>query len=75
MSKTTAGRSSRLTAGMLAMLGGRIKIAAPATVQKGQVCKLYGSDVRSAQKWNCAVRNTIPRSSADRRMRDKLPGM
>src|SRR5271170_1130020 len=40
ISKTTAGRSNSVTIGMTAMLGGRSRIADPATPQSGQECEL-----------------------------------
>jgi hypothetical protein len=61
--------------GTIATLGDCATTTEPAAAQKGQVCELVGSDVRSAQKWNCAARNTIPRSSAKIRIRDVLQGM
>jgi hypothetical protein len=43
--------------------------------QSGQKCELVGSDVRSAQKWNCAARKTIPSSNAKIGMRNEVRGM
>ena len=73
--KTTARFSRRFTTGTMATLGDCATIAEPAAVQKGQMCELVGPDVRSAQKWNCAARNTIPRSNAKMRRRERLLGM
>ena len=73
--KTTARFSRRFTTGTMATLGDCATIAEPAAVQKGQMCEPVGPDVRSAQKWNCAARNTIPRSNAKIRIRDVLPDM
>jgi hypothetical protein len=49
MRKTTARFSSRFVTGTIATLGDCVTIAEPAAVQKGQMCELVGSDVRSAQ--------------------------
>jgi hypothetical protein len=73
--RTAAKFSKRSTTGTMAMLGDGVTIATPVAVQNGQMCELVGSEVRSAQKWNCAPKNTIPRSRAKIRIRDVLPGM
>ena len=75
--KTTAGLSRRfMTGGTIATLGDCATIAEPAAAQKGHICELFAeSEVRSAQKWNCAARKTIPRSNAKIRRRDRLLGM
>jgi hypothetical protein len=57
------------------MLGEGVTMAEPAVVQSGQRCEPVGSSVRSAQKWNCAVRKTIPRSNAKQLLEHVLPGM
>jgi hypothetical protein len=61
--------------GTIATLGDCATTTEPAAAQNGQVCELVGSEVRSAQKWNCAARNTIPRSNAKIRSFDVLRGM
>ena len=63
------GSSSRLTNGTTAMLGDCVATAEPTVEQIGQMCEAEGVAVRSAQKWNCAPRKTIPRSNAKIRIR------
>jgi hypothetical protein len=47
----------------------------PTAEHTGQMCDAEGVAVRSAQKWNCAPRKTIPRSSAKTRIRCDLPSI
>jgi hypothetical protein len=48
--------------GTIATLGEGVTTATPVVVQNEQMCEFVGSEVRSAQKWNCAPKKTIPRS-------------
>ena len=50
--------SRRVTAGAIPITGTSVAIAADAVEQKGQRCELLFPALRSAQKWNCASRNT-----------------
>jgi len=62
--------SSRLLTGTIAMTGDCVVTTEAAVEQTGQMCEADGVLVKSAQKWNCAPRKTIPRSNA--RMRTRL---
>jgi len=42
------------------MVGMNGAMAAPVVAQNGQKCEAALEEVRSAQKWNCAARNTNP---------------
>lgn len=75
MLPTPAALSTLPSAGTMATLGDWVTSAEPAAVQNGQMCEAVGSDVRSAQKWNCAVRKTTPRSKAKQVLDSVLPGM
>jgi hypothetical protein len=75
MCKGTAGLSSRSKTGTIAMRGDCATIAELAAEHTGQMCEAEGFGVKSAQKWNCAARKTIPRNNAKNRIRDDLPGM
>jgi hypothetical protein len=61
--------------GTIAMLGDCVATTDPTMEQIGQMCEAEGVTVKSAQKWNCAPRKTIPRSKAKMRIRCVLPGM
>ena len=67
--------SSRFTTGTMAMLGDCTTTTEPTAEQIGQMWDADGVAVRSAQKWNCAPRKTIPRSNAKMRMRCDLLSM
>ena len=47
----------------------------PTVEHVGQKCEAHEVTVRSAQKWNCAARNTIPRSKTKTRTRSVQTGM
>jgi hypothetical protein len=61
--------------GTMAMLGVCVETTEPTVEQIGQRCEADGVAVRSAQKWNCAPRKTIPRSNAKTRIRCVFPSM
>jgi len=44
-------------------------MAVHAVEQSWQGCEPLGPEFKSAQKWNCAARKIIPRTSAQRRSR------
>ena len=57
------------------MLGVWVATTDPTVEQVGQKCEAHEVTVRSAQKWNCAARNTIPRSKTKTRTRSVQTGM
>ncbi len=61
--------------GTMAMLGVCVATTEPTVEHMGQMCDADGVAVKSAQKWNCAPRKTIPRSNAKTRIRCVLPSM
>jgi hypothetical protein len=61
--------------GAIAMLGVCVATTEPTVEHIGQMCEAEGVAVKSAQKWNCAPRKTIPRSNAKTRIRCDLPSM
>jgi hypothetical protein len=62
--ETTKGAtSSHWATGTRAILGDCMVITEPVAEQIGQTCDTDGVDVRSAQKWNCAVRKKTLRST------------
>jgi len=52
------------------MLGDAAATAELMTEQTGQRCEPDGAADESAQKWNCAPRKSIPKSTAKRRTRE-----
>src|ERR1700739_887238 len=50
--------------GAIPRMGESVAIAAPAVEQNGQKCALVPPVLRSAQKWNCASRNTTASNMA-----------
>ena len=54
------------------MLGDAAATAELMTEQTGQRCEPDGAADESAQKWNCAPRKSIPKSTAKRRTREVL---
>jgi len=56
--------STGAMAGASPIAGAEAAIAAPAVAQKGQKCEVPFAEARSAQKWNCAARNTRPSKRA-----------
>ncbi len=61
--------------GTMAMPGGWEETTDPTVEQVGQKCEADEVTVRSAQKWNCAARKTIPRSKTKTRARSVQTGM
>jgi hypothetical protein len=57
------------------MPGEAVVTTEPAAEQTGQRCEPEGSEVKSAQKWNCAARKSIPRSKARKRSWVSLLGI
>lgn len=53
-----ARTSKRAAAGASSRTGIYVAMATPAVEQNGQKCPLVLLALRSAQKWNCAARNT-----------------
>ena len=60
--------STGVFAGARPIVGMEAAIAAPAVAQNGQKCEALLAEVRSAQKWNCAARNTSPSNRAQVRI-------
>jgi hypothetical protein len=60
--------SAGVFAGASPIVGAEAAIAAPAVAQNGQKCGVPLPEVRSAQKWNCAARNTSPSNRAQVRI-------
>jgi hypothetical protein len=54
----------RTTAGAIPSIGTSVAMAAAAVEQNGQRCVLLFPPVKSAQKWNCASRNTSASTTA-----------
>src|SRR6266436_6251548 len=68
--ETTRGAtSSRFRTGTMAMPGVWVATADPTVEQVEQKCEADEVTVRSAQKWNCAARKTIPRIKTKTRTR------
>ena len=61
--------------GTIARLSVCVANKKPTVEHMGQRCNADGVAVRSAQKWNCAPRKTIPRSNAKTRIRFVLPSI
>jgi hypothetical protein len=59
----------------LAMPGVWMATTDPTVEQVGQKCEADEVTARSAQKWNCAARKTIPRSKTKTRARSVQTGM
>ena len=74
--ETTKGAtSSRLATGTMTIFGDCVATAVPAVEQIGQMWEADGVVVRSEQKWNCAPRKMMPRSSAKVRTCRVLPSI
>ena len=74
--ETTRGAtSSRFMTGTKAMPGVWVATTDPTVEQVGQKCEADEVTDRSAQKWNCAARKTIPRSKTKTRARSVQTGM
>jgi hypothetical protein len=67
--------SRRCVAGTKLITGAGVTTAEVVAEHNGHRCELDGSDVRSAQKWNCAARKTIPSNNAKIGMRSEVRGM
>ena len=61
--------------GTKAMPGVWVATTDPTVEQVGQKCEADEVTDRSAQKWNCAARKTIPRSKTKTRARSVQTGM
>jgi hypothetical protein len=73
--RITRKLSRRWVAGTKLMTGTGATTAEAVAEHSGHRCELEGSEVRSAQKWNCAPRKTIPSNNAKIGMRSEVRGM